>query len=106
MRGVALAVSKGQILPQPGGRGAGEDLWGEVGTWRAQFRRENLQRACPSALLGTSVECTVLQRVGGRGPRERDGKQMFQESDLGCRCLRIIAILTTAANRYRALTVP
>lgn len=35
------------------------------------------QKVSPFALLGTAVGCRVPQRVGGRGAKEGDGKQMF-----------------------------
>lgn len=52
-------------------------------------------------LLGAGSSKELEEGVSGK----EIGKQMFQGSNLGCRCFRIIVILKTTGNRYRALTV-
>lgn len=83
-----------------------EEGWGEGHTWRAQFRRENLPEAIPpllsgALLLGAGSSKELEEGVSGR----ETGKQVFQGSNLGCGCFRMMVILTTTGNRYGALPV-
>lgn len=78
---------------------------GEKGTHGGHSSGGRIYQVTPllswALLLGAGSSKELEEGVSGK----EIGKQMFQGSNLGCRCFRIIVILTTTGNRYRTLTV-